>query len=234
MSVATRCVSSCALLGLICAGCSLLWDPFLEERPQDSPQASHDQSAPPGSQDLGSAPAPSCTDVPDNRVQNPSFEVPAIGTDPDGKANNTGDPRSTIPGPFNGCCVQSLGGTQWAVTAERVRCGQRSLQVLSQDADGNVLSQRLADQPDAAGKPFLLAGFVLVQQTDGGGRILIEVLDAATQTRVASTETLSGPTMDWVSLRQRGVIPKGGQMQLRISSSGSIHAYVDDLSLRIP
>lgn len=234
MSVATRGVLSCALLGLIGAGCSLLWDPFLEERPQESPQAPHDQSAPSGSQDLGSGLTPSCADVPDNRVQNASFEVPAAGPDPDGKANNSGDPRSTIPGPFSGCCVQSIGGTQWVVTEERARCGQRSLQVLSQDADGNVLSQRLADQPDAAGKPFLLAGFVLVQQADGGGRILIDVLDPASQSRVTMTEALSGPTMDWVPLRQRGVVPKGGQMQLRISSSGSIHAYVDDLSLRIP
>jgi hypothetical protein len=232
MSVANQGLFSGALvLCLSCAGCSLLWDPFLEERQQDS----HDQSGTSDSEDLGSSLSTDCMDVPGNLVQNPSFEVLATGPNPNGRANNTGDPSSTIPGPWSGCCVQtSGGGTTWTVSPDHARCGQRSLEAMSKAADTNTLSQRLADQPDGGGKPFVLSGFVFVQGTGGGGRIVIEVVELMTQMRIAATETLSGPTTDRVALRQRGVVPRSGQMQLRISSSGNVVAHVDDLALRNP
>lgn len=233
MSVIKKYLSLNALLLCVaCAGCDVLWEPFLVERPHHEgdlwePEGSDDLAAASG--DLGS----DCLGDPGNLIMNPSFEVPRSGPNPNGEANNTGDPRSTIPGPWSGCCLQATdGGTTWTVTQKVTRCGLRSLQVQSKTADGNQLAQQLPEQLDSAGSPFLLSGHVLVLSTAGGGRIQLEVWDAAEQVKIGSTGTLGEPTAAWVPLSHRGMMPRGGRLQVRISSSGNVLAFVDDLLLR--
>jgi hypothetical protein len=206
------------------SGCSSLWEPFLENRQQ--PPA--DQSPP---DDLGG----DCPAVPGNLASNPSFESSLTGGGPDGEANNTGKPPSTIAGPWLGCCPQRTdGGTQWSVTQEVGHCGARSLAVKSTMAAANFLFQPISDQSASAGKTFRLSGFVHVIQTGNPGQISCEVWDGATLKTIASTEVLTAPTSGWLAVMQSGTVPYGGRLQVRISSSGDVQAYVDDLVLVIP
>lgn len=206
------------------SGCSSLWDPFLENRRLDAA----DLAAP---SDL----AVDCQDVPGNLVSNPSFESSVTGGGPNGMANNTGSPRSTIAGPWNGCCPQTTdGGTQWSVTQEVAHCGEKSLAVQSAMAETNVLIQGVSDQSANVGKPFRLSGFVHVIQTGNPGQISCEVWDGKAMTKLVSTEVLTSPTSGWLAVGQSGQVPYGGMLQVRISSSGDVQAYVDDLVLVIP
>lgn len=204
-------------------GCSSLWEPFLENR--QAPSA--DLSAP---GDLGTE----CQQVAGNLISNASFES-STGGSSDGEANNTGSPRSTIAGPWIGCCPQmNDGGTQWAVSQEAARCGVRSLAVQSTQAAANVLVQTAPDQSASAGRTFQLSGFVHVIQAGNPGQISCEVWDSSTMTTLASTEVLTAPTSGWLSVMLSGTVPYGGKLQVRISSSGDVQAYVDDLVLVIP
>ena len=206
------------------SGCSSLWEPFLENRQQ--PAA--DQSTP---SDLGVG----CPDVPGNLASNSSFESSLTGGGPTGEANNTGKPGSTIAGPWTGCCPQMTdGGTQWSVTQEVAHCGGRALAVQSAMAEDNVLFQQISDQSANVGKTFRLSGFVHVIQAGNPGQIACEVWDGATMTTLASTEVLTAPTSGWLAVMQSGTVPYGGRLQVRISSTGHIQAYVDDLVLVIP
>jgi hypothetical protein len=205
------------------SGCSSLWEPFLENR-----QPPADQSAP---SDLGV----DCQEVPGNLASNPSFESAVTGGSTNGEANNTGKPRSTIAGPWTGCCPQMTdGGTQWSVTQEVAHCGERALEVHSTLAEDNVLFQQISDQSANAGKTFQLSGFVHVIQAENSGQLSCEVWDGATMTTLASTEVLTAPTSGWLAVRQSGTVPYGGRLQVRIRSSGDVEAYVDDLVLVIP
>lgn len=204
-------------------GCSV-WDPFLAERaPPD-----HTTATPEETPDLSTA----CAEVSGNLVVNPSFETPAASGG-DGTADNTGEPASTIPGPWSGCCSQSYGGTQWSVTQSAARCGGRSLQVQSATADGNSLVQSLTDQSVNYGKTFELSGSVHLTQASDGGSILLEATDGTGRIRLAATEALQAPSSGWVQLSQTGTVPRTGRIQVRITSTGSLEAYVDDLALRI-
>lgn len=205
-------------------GCSI-WDPFLAERsPPDHAVAPEEESP-----DLGTG----CTDVPGNLLANPSFETPATGSGDDGTADNTGEPASTIPGPWSGCCSQADGGTMWSITQSAALCGGRSLEVQSAGADNNSLLQLLTDQSVNYGRTFEISGSVHVLQASGGGYILLEATDSTGRTRLASTQALRTPTASWVQLSQTGTVPRTGRIQARITSTGSLKAYVDDLVLRI-
>lgn len=204
-------------------GCSSLWDPFLEYR--QPPPAELGASA-----DL----AVDCQDVAGNLIKNPSFEAFTAAGAPGGTANNTGYPRSTITGPWDGCCSQmGSGGTQWIVTQKSARCGARSLAVQSTMAEANMLSQGLADQGASVAKVFHFSAYVWVEQI-GSGRIAWEVWDGATQTLLSSTEEITVPTDGWLYVVQSGTVPDSGKLQVRISSTGDVQAYVDDLVLLIP
>jgi len=179
------------------------------------------------SRDLGAG----CMDVPANLLLNPSFEGPGTGADPNGSAKNTGSPASTIPS-WDGCCNQANGGTQWTVTPTVARCGTRSVQVQSTSADKNVLNQTF-DRSGDAGKAFQLSGWVFVTQNPSG-QILLDVFDLNTNNVVGSTLAEKSTTSDWFELKQSGTVPAGGKFQVRIFSTGTLQAYVDDLALVIP
>jgi hypothetical protein len=222
---ASRITALPLLLLLPGLGCSI-WDPFLAERPQHEDGMEDAAEAHP---DLGG----DCAEAPDNLIMNPSFETPAGGAG-EGRADNTGEPSSTIPGPFSGCCSQSDGGTVWVVFRGTRRCGARSLQVQSTRAATNYLSQDLTDQSVNFGRPFELSGSVLVTQVGGGGYLVLEVWEGAGRSQLATTAEVGAPTDGWLRLSQRGTVPRTGRLQLRIRSSGDVQAYVDDLLLRIP
>jgi hypothetical protein len=224
MSVNNKAMAMALALLVPIVGCSI-WDPFLAERAP----ADHGSVAEEELPDLG----PDCAASPGNLIANPSFETPATGTSGDGTADNTGEPASTIPGPWTGCCSQVDGGTTWSVSRTAALCGERSLEVMSADADGSSLLQLLAAQSASSGKSFELSGAVHLVQAGTGGSILLEATDGTGRIRLAATDALRSPTASWVQLSQTGSVPSTGRIQVRITSTGNLHAYVDDLTLRI-
>lgn len=175
----------------------------------------------------------SCADVAGNLLVNSSFETAATGSDPNGKANNTGSPPSTVPGGWDGCCGATM-TTQWSVTQTAARCGANSLQVQSTNASLNVLSQALPVQAANAGKTFTLTGYAFVTSASSGGKILLDVFDlTANQPLTPTTLALASPTSDWTKLTVTGTVPAGGKLQARINTSGNVVAYVDDLSYTV-
>lgn len=178
--------------------------------------------------DLGS----SCADVTGNLLVNPSFEAAAGGSDPNGKANNTGAPVSTIPD-WDGCCGGTM-MTLWSVTDKAARCGGRSIQIESTGASLNVLSQVLPVQTGNVGKTFTLSGYIYVTSTSGGGQILLDIFDLTTNMPLSpTTVALAAPTNDWTERRVTGTVPAGAKLQVRINTSGNVTAYVDDLAFTI-
>lgn len=206
------------------SGCSI-WDPFLAERAPPDHATGSEEEIP----DLD----PDCAAIPGNLIANPSFETPAAGSSGDGTADNTGEPASTIPGPWSGCCSQVDGGTVWSISRTAALCGGRSLEVMSAGADGNSLLQLLADQSASYGRSFELSGSVHLTQISMGGSILLEATDGTGRLKLAATDALRSPTASWVQLSQTGAVPRTGRIQVRITSTGNLKAYVDDLTLRI-
>lgn len=180
--------------------------------------------------DLGA----SCADVTGNLLANSSFETEVTGADPNGKANNTGSPASTIPGMWDGCCGTPQ-TTQWSVTQTASRCGGRSVEVKSTGASLNVLSQAIVPvQTGNAGKTFTLSGYAFVTAASSGGQLLLDVFDLMTNQPLSPTTlALASPTSDWTELRVTGTVPAGAKLQVRINTSGNVTAYVDDLAFTI-
>lgn len=173
------------------------------------------------SRDLGR----DCTNPASNRLMNPGFESG------DGVANNTGAPASTIS-MWDGCC-SSGGMSSWTVSTLSPSCGSRSIKVSSNAAQAHVLSQSF-NSPGDAGKAFTVSGRVFVATIDAAATIKLDVWDLMTSQVVTSTSALTTVSSDWVTLMQSAAVPASGRYQVRINTSGTVEAYVDDLSLIIP
>lgn len=167
-----------------------------------------------------------CTDVVGNQLGNPGFEASITGT-----ASNIGGSASSIPN-WQGCCG-TMQTTTYEVNSMQRYCGERSVRVNSSStASQNVLHQAL-NLAASANKTFILSGWVNVTGPSGG-EISLDLFDVSKTAIVAPTVSLKNGTNGWFELRATGTMPAGGNVQVRISSSGTIEAYVDQLSLRIP
>ncbi len=171
---------------------------------------------------------PICTEVVGNLLGNPGFEASLSGT-----ASNIGSATSSIPN-WKGCCGTSQ-TTTYDVNSTQRYCGERSVRVSgTSGATQNVLIQDL-NRPGDAGKTFILSGWVNVTNITGG-EISLDLfnLNATPPAIVAPTVSLKNITNGWFELRATGSMPTGGNVQIRINTSGSLEAFVDNLSLRIP
>lgn len=177
----------------------------------------------------------SCQPLSGNLLGNPGFEQPSPSEpDGNGQAVSRGNPPSTIPGgplgPWDGCCSQPLGGTRWRVGTGMARCGTRALGLTSDQAAANVLNQRL-DLAAYSGRSVRASAWVFIAQAQGGAELSLDLFDL-TQSRVlASSAPLTAPTADWRFLSVMGQVPTGGAVQVRISSTGTLTAVVDDTAL---
>lgn len=179
----------------------------------------------------------SCDPVPGNALENPGFETPsATAPAGNGQASNRGNPASTIPGgklgPWDGCCDQGagMGGTTWTVGTTLARCGTRAVTVASDGATSNVLSQRL-DLATSSGHSFRASAWVLIGRALTGTQLALDVFDLTTNQVVATSLALTATTADWRYVSFMGTVPTGGSLQLRIKSTGTFTAVVDDLAL---
>lgn len=171
--------------------------------------------------DLGS-----CVSEAANLIRNPGFEAPSTELDGNGKANNTGNPASSIPN-WDGCCSQAGGGTTWVIATTSPKCGTRALSVQSTSANANVLNQSLP-LSSQVGKTLLASAFVFVQSVSGAGQLGIDVWDDQAKKVIASSVPVNNTTPDWFKVDLSVPIPAGGNLQLRITSSGTLTALVDD------
>ncbi len=178
-----------------------------------------------------------CDPVLGNLVKNGDFEDPApAALDGNGTASNTGSPPSTIPpadqSKWDGCCSQASGGTTYQVTRTVHRCGQRAVQLVSTQAQSNVLNQKL-DLAAQAGRSFRVTGYALVSQLTAGSKLALDVFDLGKSQVVATSTAVTATTADWQLLSVSGTVPTGGNVQLRIVSTGTLTAVVDDLTLGV-
>lgn len=177
----------------------------------------------PVQRDLGT-----CLDRFQNLVKNPSFEAES-----DGMAHNTGAPVSTISD-WDGCCTLAGSDTVWTVSKMHAHCGTNAVLVKSQNASAHVLNQTF-HRPGDVGQAFVLSGWIWMQDAGADARLKLDVWDLhAPEKKVAETEALTSANMSWFRIKVGGTVPNDGNFQVRINSSGSLVAYVDDLSLVIP
>jgi hypothetical protein len=179
----------------------------------------------------------SCDPLTGNLIGNPGFEDPSSSAPGgNGSATNTGNPKSTIPGgvlgPWDGCCNQSPGGTSFTVDTTMPHCGTRAVTVQSDQASGNVLNQ-LLDLSSYSGRGFRVNAWAFVSQAQSGAQLLIDVFDLTGNKVVGTSAALTATTADWKLLTVLGMVPTGGNLQVRINSTGTLHAVVDDTSLAI-
>lgn len=167
-----------------------------------------------------------------NFLLNADFETASTqATDGNGQARNTGSPKSSIPS-WDGCCDQGLGGTTWTVTQAMPRCGGRAVSVVSSMASLNVLNQTL-DLRAQAGRTLRLTGWAFVSQAQPGAGLKIDAFNLGNQAVFAVSSTLSETTADWTQLVATGTVPGNASLQVRINTSGTISAVVDDLVLTV-
>lgn len=171
--------------------------------------------------------APVCTAVVGNLLSNPGFEASMTGS-----TTNIGSGTSTIPS-WRGCCGMAQTTTYDVVASQRY-CGERSISVSGgTGATANVLIQDVTRASDV-GKTFLVSGWLNVTSVGAAGEISLDVFDNGAKTVVAPTVSLKNTTNGWFELRASGTVPTGGNLQVRINSSGTIQAFVDELVFRIP
>ncbi len=205
-----RLLVSCSLFALACA-----------------PATQSTEGTPPDLAGVERDMAPVCTAVTGNLLMNPGFEASLSGS-----TTNLGTGSSTIPG-WHGCCGDSQTTTYDVVSSQRY-CGERSVSISSsQGANANVLIQDAMRGSDV-GKTFLVSGWVNVTSVGSGGEIGLDVFDNGAKKIVAPTVSLKNPTNGWFELRASGTVPTGGNLQVRITSSGTIQGYADELVFRIP
>lgn len=204
-----RSLSALVFPALVAAGCSPMTGGG-NQPPQDLSQSTHDLQR-------------DCTLPSNNRIMNPTFEMDS------GVANNKAMPASSI-GSWTGCCSMGTIDTNWTVLDASPRCGKRSVKVASVNANQNVLLQEF-NSPSDAGHQFQLSGWFFVTTIDATGSIKLDIFDRTANAISSTTQPLQQTSSDWVQLQVTGTIPAGGFYQARISSSGNVEAYVDDVSL---
>lgn len=179
-----------------------------------------------------------CKPISGNLVLNPGFE-----TGPDGTVKNTDAGKAAALDPWRGCC----GATEtsvWSTSTERPRCGARALVLQSQStASKNVLFQELSISGTGAapGSPFEYSAYVYLQNADAPSSpaLLIDILDLGSgqptaPTLATSSQVLSQATGGWVRLVASGSLPSRNgpwSVQIRVSNSGTIKAFLDDIAL---
>lgn len=182
-----------------------------------------------------------CEPLPVNLLGNPGFEEPSPGApDGNGQAVSRGNPPSSIPGgalgPWDGCCSQAAGGTSWSVRMTMPHCGARAVAVSSDQADANVLNQRV-DLAAYSGRSVRASAWVFIAQVSGSGsgsgsaELAIDLFDLTASRVIASSAPLTATTADWRFLSAMGQVPTGGAVQVRIRSTGSFTAVIDDIAL---
>lgn len=191
-----------------------------------------------GGEDLGATTrdlrSANCEPTAGNLLVNPGFEVAAAQGDGNGQAKNTGLPPSTISG-WDGCCTQAMAanGTTWLVTQSMPRCGLRAVFVSSSAATENVLDQTLTRGADV-GRDFVASGWVYLYEVGSGAQLKLDVFDDTAKQAIYSSTVLSALTPGWTQLTVTGKIPAAGRVQLRVNSSGTLKALVDDLAFTVP
>lgn len=176
-----------------------------------------------------------CEPLTGNLLGNPGFEQPSPSApDGNGQAVSRGNPPSTIPGgalgPWDGCCSQPAGGTTWTVRTTMPHCGTRAVAVASDQASANVLNQRV-DLAAYSGRSVRASAFVFIAQAQSGAALAVDLFDLSTNQLLASSPPLTATTADWRYLSVTATVPTGGALQIRLSSSGSFSAVVDDVAL---
>lgn len=177
----------------------------------------------------------SCQPLSGNLLGNPGFEQPSPSEpDGNGQASSRGSPPSTIPGgplgPWDGCCSQPTGGTRWSVGTAMARCGTRAVGLLSDRAAANVLNQRL-DLAAYSGRSVRASAWVFISQAQDGAQLTLDLFDLTQGRPLASSAPLTATTADWRFLSVMGQVPTGGAVQVRINSTGTLTAVVDDTAL---
>lgn len=179
----------------------------------------------------------SCQPLPGNLLGNPGFEQPSPSEpDGNGQASNRGSPPSTIPGgplgPWDGCCSQPTGGTRWRVGPTMARCGTRALGLVSDQAAANVLNQRL-DLAAYSGRSVRASAWVFIAQALDGAQLTLDLFDLTQGRPLASSAPLTATTADWHFLSVMGQVATGGAVQVRINTTGTLSAVVDDAALAL-
>lgn len=173
---------------------------------------------------------PDCTLIPGNLLTNPSFEVLAGGSNPNGQANNMGASLGTIPA-WRGCCG-TIETTRWTVTQEKARCGARSVFYEAKGAVNTVLIHSV-DIPSDVGKTVSFTGWFSMS-SGANGSVSLDVFDnGAPKTVLAESPALAGGSEGWVLLKTAYVVPAGGRLEFRIVINGTVTGYVDDLTAQI-
>lgn len=176
-----------------------------------------------------------CEPLTGNLLGNPGFEQPSPSApDGNGQAVSRGNPPSSIPGgplgPWDGCCSQPAGGTSWTVRTTMPRCGARAVAVASDQASANVLNQRV-DLAAYSGRSVRASAFVFIAQAQSGAELAVDLFDLTANQLLASSPSLTATTADWRYLSVTATVPTGGAVQIRLRSTGSFSAVVDDAAL---
>jgi hypothetical protein len=111
-------------------------------------------------------------------------------------------------------------------------CGSRAVTVSSNQAEANVLNQRL-DLAGYGGQGVRAMVWVLLSQVQSGGALQLDLFDLDAGQVLATSPPLTAPTADWRLLSVLSQVPTAGALQVRIKSTGTLTAYVDDTSLAL-
>jgi hypothetical protein len=60
------------------------------------------------------------------------------------------------------------------------------------------------------------------------------VFDNTAKTVVVASQGVATTNSQWYQVQKSGTVPAGGDLFVRVGSSGTVEAYIDDLALAIP
>lgn len=179
-----------------------------------------------------------CGAVAANLLQNPSFEADVL---PGAySARNTGMPASTISGPWDACCNNNGQGltTTFKVDATSACSGRQSINITSTAAQDDVLNQGMM-VVGSPGRMFIVQGWVRVTDVGAGAQLSLDLFNlnepVAAKQVLARSPITSARTAGtaFVPLSAAGVLPATtpARVQARVRVSGTLTAFVDDISV---
>lgn len=178
--------------------------------------------------------SPGCGPVAGNRITNPSFEadvLPGLYT-----ARSSDDEittKSTISG-WRGCCPPSAASSYQVVAGG---CsGAQALQVSSTNASANVVLQSVSPA-DGGGKRALVRVYARVLSIDAGGSLALDLFDVTGKAVLGTSAALTAitPGLTYAPLELSANLPAGTpSLQVRVVTSGTLRAYIDDFALTLP
>lgn len=194
-----------------------------------------------GGEDLAPAPADLtggvvCGAEARNLLSNTSFEGDALPGD--FSARNTGQPKSTIKGPWDACCnTNNQGLTTTFKVVDTAACyGRQSISVTAAAAQADVLNQAITIT-DGANRMVSLGAWVRVVDVGQNGALSVDLFDLATSKVLGTTPQATQKTAGvvFVPIVGAATLPAASpaNLQVRVKVSGTITAFVDDLSLTL-